>query len=292
MYRALFVAAIMALINMNLESVAAQESSAAATEMESEEIHEIAVGNTTFGTFADRPLSYAVYVAPDGRLIGKLMDGTTERLETGNWQIENDRLIGQWDSLKDGEANAFAYVRVGANVHAVRDDGSLDRVQFFVDGDPLGLDAKSSEGDLQNFFARKLETEYFYLWRDTADEPFSISEAENLYLMNDSLRALDGDALAVAGQDSRLEGWQEYVAVWPAAFAGIRTFSPGPVLHLDVKEQGDWALTSFDMAGNVVLENGQQLEVYKHFTLVWTRTADGWRILHEHISDTTNPNEL
>lgn len=282
-----------ALASFMLATPAFAQSQADATSiMTSAEIHEIAVGKTTFGTFADRPLSYAVYVAPDGRMIGRLMDGASERIETGTWRIENDHLIGQWDDLKDGTANAFAYVRVGDNVHAIRDDGSLDRVQFFVDGDPLGLEALMKDGDLTTLFARKLEAEYFHLWRDTPEEPFSVIEAENLYVMDERLRALDGDALAVPGQDSRLEGWDEYVAVWPTAFEGIATFVPGPVLNLDVKSEGNWALTSFDMAGSATLETGEAISVFKHFTLIWTRTSEGWRILHEHISDTTNPNDL
>lgn len=284
--------AIIGLAIFNPALLAAQDRTDAAAEMSTEEIREVAVGNTTFGTFADRPLSYAVYVAPDGSLIGRLMDGTSERIETGTWRIENNRLIGQWDSLKGGGANAFAYVRVGANVHAIRDDGSLDRVQFFVDGDPLGLEMAASNGDLTAFFMRKLTDEYFYLWRDTPQEPFSVDEARALYVTDGSLTALDTDALAVPGQGSRLEGWEEYAAVWPAAFENIRTFEPGPVLDLDIKREGDWILTNFDMAGSVTLETGQELDVFKHFTLVWTRTDDGWRILHEHISDSTNPADL
>ncbi len=199
----------------------AQTTSTDRTEMTTEEIREIAVSKTTFGTFADRPLPYAVFVAPDGRMIGKLMDGKTERIETGIWRIENGLLIGQWDNLKDGAANAFAYVRVGQNVHAIRDDGSLDRVQFFVDGDPLDLVTTEQETDLQSFFAQKLEREYFHLWRDTPEEPFSVYEAEALYVTDERLTALDTDALAVPGQYSRLEGWQEYAPVWPTAFEGI-----------------------------------------------------------------------
>ncbi len=270
----------------------AQESAPATVTMTSEEIAEVAVGKTTFGTFADRPLSYAVYVAPDGRMIGQLMDGESERIETGTWRIENDRLIGQWDNLKGGGANAFAYVRVGENVHAIRDDGSLDRVQFFVEGDPLGLEFAATEEDLVSFFMRKLTDEYFFLWRDTAADPFSVDEARSLYVTDGSLTALDTDALAVPGQGSRLEGWEEYEAVWPAAFEPIRTFEPGPVLNLGVRQKGDWVLTDFDMAGSIALETGEELDVFKHFTLIWTQTDDGWRIFHEHISDSTNPNDL
>ena len=48
-------------------------------------------------------------------------------------------LCGRWDNLKDGAENCFTYHRVGSNVHAYNTDGSLDRIQFFVDGDPYNL---------------------------------------------------------------------------------------------------------------------------------------------------------
>lgn len=265
------------------------QGGARAQPLDGAEIEATAVGNTTIGTFADTALSYAVYLAPDGAMIGRLWDGGPARTEHGTWRIEGDRLVGRWDGLKGGLPNAFTYVRVGENVHALRDDGGLDRVQFFVAGDPLGL---ASGEDLERLFAAKLEEEYFRLWRDTPDEPFSFAEAEGIYVTDGRLTALDTDALAVPGQGSRLEGWEEYASVWPRAFEAIRSFVPGPVRDLNVRREGDWVLTDFDMAGEAVLESGEAVRVFKHFTLLWIRTDAGWRILHEHVSDSTHPDDL
>lgn len=57
------------------------------------------------------------------------------------------------------------------------------------------------------------------------------------------------------------------------------------VRDLLVRREGDRALVTFDMAGEAELETGETLGVFKHFTLVWIDTGDGWRIMHEHISD-------
>jgi hypothetical protein len=97
------------------------------------EILEVVSGNTTIGTFSDRPLSYAVYVEPNGRLIGRISDGNSDKIELGSWRVDNNMLCGRWDNLKDGEENCFTYHRVGSNVHAYNTDGSLDRIQFFVE---------------------------------------------------------------------------------------------------------------------------------------------------------------
>ncbi|MEM8794026.1 MAG: nuclear transport factor 2 family protein [Pseudomonadota bacterium] len=134
-------------------------------------------------------------------------------------------------------------------------------------------------------FADVIENRYFQQWRDTPEHPFSMEIAQQIYLTDDRLTALDTDALAVPGADSRLEGWAEYAPIWPKAFEGISRFEPGEVRDLLVRPQGNWALVTFDMTGELELTDGTVLDVFKHFTLVWVRTPDGWRIMHEHISD-------
>ncbi|MEM7606620.1 MAG: nuclear transport factor 2 family protein [Myxococcota bacterium] len=160
---------------------------------------------------------------------------------------------------------------------------------------PAPSPADASDGDaaeLEAFFADKLTHEYRHLWLDTPSEPFSFAEASDLYVMDDRLTALDTDALLVPGQDSRLEGWQEYAGVWPQAYEHIRSFVPGPIRELNVRRHGSWALTNFDMAGEAELASGQQLAIFKHVTLLWIREGSQWRILHEHLSDSTAPEAL
>ena len=227
-------------------------------------------------------------------MIGRITDADGERIERGSWKVKNDRLLGRWNNIRGGDWQAFEYRRVGENIHAYRDDGTLDRVQYYVDGDPLGLSAEGeraeplvpSDGGSTPDFEEVLNQHYFSQWRDTPEHPFSMEVAYGLYLTDQRLTALDTDALAVEGADSRLEGWQEYAPIWPAAFEQIKRFEAQEVHDLLVRRHGDWALVTFDMSGEVEMESGEEADVFKHFTLVWLNTGDdGWRIFHEHISD-------
>lgn len=283
---------VLGFVSLPATSVHAQDE-AADQSMTGDEIQETARGNTTIGVFAERPIRFEVYLTPDGEMIGRITDAEGDRIERGDWRVENDRLLGRWDNIRGGEWQAFEYRRVGQNIHAYREDGTLDRIQYYVEGDPLGLGDEhdqaeplvpSDNGATPNF-EQVIRDLYFAQWRDTAEHPFSMEVARGLYLTDDRLTALDTDALAVEGADSRLEGWEEYAPVWPAAFEQIKHFEAGEIHDLLVRRHGDWALVTFDMSGDVELENGDKANVFKHFTLIWLDTGDGWRIFHEHISD-------
>ncbi|MGD1898623.1 MAG: YybH family protein [Phormidesmis sp.] len=252
--------------------------------MTSEEIRAIAVGKTTFGTFADRPLSYAVYVAPGGRLIGQLMDGSSDRIETGTWRIENDRLIGQWDSFKDGEANAFAYVQVGSNVHAIRDDGSLDRVQFFVDGDPLGLDAGDATEEV-----KAVVNQWIALW-NPGENPIDakrFAQFADIFAEGDGYLAVDD----FTGEVLTLRSYATYAETWEPVMTAFSSWSIERVGDIDVDLSGDTAITYFEFEGNGILQDGTEVEGYSHSTLILRRIEGQWRIVHEHLTNAEPPAE-
>lgn len=253
------------------------------------EILDLVSGNTTIGTFSDRPVSYAVYLTEDGQMIAQISEGTEETIELGQWRVADDLLCGQWENLGGGEESCFTYYRVGSNIHAYNADGSLNRIQFFVDGDPLGLQQTSNRASTLPDFEKVIREEYFSLWRDTEADPYSVELARQLYLTDERLTALDTDALLLEGADSRLEGWSEYAPIWPEVFEQIARFEARDVSNFNVQQEGNWALVSFDMAGESELESGETFDVFKHFTLVWMETEDGWRIFHEHISDGQPP---
>lgn len=256
------------------------------------EILGIASGNTTIGTFSDRPISYEVFVAPNGRLIGRISDGKSKSIELGRWRVANNRLCGKWDNLKEGKENCFTHRRVGPNVHAYNNDGNLDRIQFFVEGDPFSLQQAANSttvGMTTPDFEQIIKKRYSSLWRDTVEQPYSVDSARQLYLTNERLTTFDTDALLAKGADSRIDGWSEYASIWPEVFAGIKRFEASEVSNLQVRREGNWALVTFDMSGDSELETGETAKVFKHFTLIWTQTDDGWRIMHEHISDGQPP---
>ncbi len=259
--------------------IAAQTVPAAQTEMTSEEIREVAVGKTTFGTFADRPLSYAVFVAPDGRLIGKLMDGESEQIETGIWKIENNRLIGQWDNLKDGEANAFAYVRVGENVHAIRDDGSLDRVQFFVEGDPLGLSAGGAPRDAAAS-VQAFVSEWSNAWSPgDAAENWSYEDTVGP-LYSDNVLAFDltEDVTVIRGKADHREIWQPFMR----GFDRWRFTALPHSVDIDVVEDAAFVTLFVNIEG--LRANGERFSTPAQATLFLTENDNSWQIEHEHIS--------
>ena len=131
-----------------IASVAAQRTMAqgqgAGRTMNGEEVLETASGNTTIGVFADRAISFAVYLSPNGDMIGRISDEDGNRIERGSWRVENDKLYGRWDNLRGGAWYAFQYRVVGDNIHAYREDGTLDRIQYYLDGDPFGLQAAAA----------------------------------------------------------------------------------------------------------------------------------------------------
>ncbi len=285
MFKSILVSTVAATI-LIAAPASAETGSAYQTGLTTEEIRDIAVGNTTFGTFADRPLSYAVFVAPDGRMIGKLMDGESERIETGTWKIENDRLIGQWDELKDGEANAFAYVQIGQNVHAIRDDGSLDRVQFFVDGDPLGLLAAEEAVDpaaevrtavdrwveLWNAGDRSIDAEYFASYSD-------------LFVDGDGYVAIDD----FTGEVLTIRSYADYARTWTPVMAAFDSWSIERTSDIDVDLAGDMAITFFEFAGRGLLSDGTAVDGYTYATLVLRKVGSEWRIAHEHLTNSEPP---
>ena len=138
-------------------------------------------------------------------------------------------------------------------------------------------------------FEQIIKEQYFALWRDTTEDPYSVELARQLYLTDERLTAFDTDALPAEGADSRIEGWSEYESIWPEVFAGIRRFEAQEIQNFQVRREGNWALVTFDMSGDGELETGETFDVFKHFSLVWIETEDGWRIMHEHISDGQPP---
>ena len=243
-----------------------------------QEIREIAVGKTTFGTFADRPISYAVYVSPDGRMIGRLNDGQTERLETGTWRIENDRLIGQWDDLKGGDANAFAYVRVGENVHAIRDDGSLDRVQFFVDGDPLGLADTDNRSDVDT--VRNFVSQWSAAW-----SPGDAAESWDYDATVGPLYADDVLAFDMTEDITVIRGKADHKALWQPFMRGFDRwrFTVLPE-SIAIDESADRAHATMFVDIEGFRADGERFFAPAQATLFLKRQGDSWQIAHEHIS--------
>ena len=251
------------------------------------EILSVASGRTTIGTFADRPLGYVVYVAPDGRLIGRISDGVRQFIETGIWRVQNNQLCGRWDNLRNGEEHCFTYHPVGSNVHAYNTDGTLDRIQYFVDGDPFNL-AQIAAGiadetsDLE--VVRSGVERWMSLW-NAGSEPINPQRFEQYRPI---FAAAPHQYLAVddfTGEVLVLRGYEEYAQTWAPVMADFARWNIVLVGDIDIDFSGDNAIAMFTFRGDGELASGEAVGGLTYATLVWRRFGDEWRIVHEHLTN-------
>ncbi len=255
-------------------------------------IVEVVSGNTTVGTFSDRPLSYTVFVATDGRLIGRISDGKSEIIELGSWRINNNNMLcGRWDNLKDGEENCFTYHRVGSNVHAYNTDGSLDRIQFFVDGDPYNLQQAvlTSKQQDQNTNSQ-IETEirefiddWGEAWSPQEKAPQFTSESfAPFYLQNEELLAFD---FTDAESQTVFRGVQIHHDTWSKFVRDYNYWTFTPVSEsIRVYPQSDNAAAATLYVDNYGRKpDGTEFEARAHATLLLERRNGIWVIVHENI---------
>jgi ketosteroid isomerase-like protein len=248
------------------------------------EILEIVSGNTTIGTFSDRPLSYAVYVEPNGRLIGRISDGNSEKIELGSWRVDNNRLCGRWDNLKDGEENCFTYHRVGSNVHAHNPDGSLDRIQFFVDGDPMELVHAATASDSEQKIREAVDA-WVELWNANTD-PINedrFARYANLFATGDEFLAVDD----FTGQVLTIRGYDNYVRTWVPVMESFASWCIALVGDVRLQPLSDTYIATIKFKGDGRLKDGQEVGGYTYGTLVWHRLGDSWRLVHEHLTGGT-----
>ena len=89
---------------------------------------------------------------------------------------------------------------------------------------------------------------------------------------------------------SIMDGWHAFVRHWEQAIGGMDSFDCElkDVLRLEV--HGDIAWTALVLGVDAVLAgSGEPLKAEQQVTLVWGREADGWRIVHEHLSGPVRP---
>lgn len=255
------------------------------------EILEVVSGNTTIGTFSDRPLSYVVYVKPNGQLIGRISDGNSEKIELGSWRVDNNMLCGRWDNLKDGEENCFNYHRVGSNVYAYNTDGSLDRIQFFVDGDPYNLQQAamiSKQETNTNSIQVEIEVRKFIAawgkaWspKENATE-FTRDSIEPYYLQSEELLGFD---FTDAESRTVFKGVQIHHDTWSAFVQGYDYWTFTPVKEsIRVYPQSDRAAAATLYVDNYGRKHdGTEFNARAHATILLEKRDGNWVIVHENI---------
>jgi len=81
-------------------------------------------------------------------------------------------------------------------------------------------------------------------------------------------------------------GWNEHKAneFRNVLNAGLK-FSISEVELVDVRIYGDTGITAGHFQSELTLLDGTKTGGPARFTYVWTRTDDGWKEIHHHISD-------
>ena len=250
--------------------------------MTSAEIEALITDNTTIGTFSDRPLSYVVFVAADGRMIGRVSDGTSDRIELGSWEVKDNKLCGRWNNLKDGAENCFSYHRVGDNVHAYNTDGSLDRIQFFAQGDPYNLQQAVNsiqvETEIREFIGNWGEA-----WSPKENAPLYTSESfAPFYLQSDELLAFD---FTDAESKTVFQGVADHHDTWSAFVRDYDYWTFTPVTEsIRVYPQSENAAAATLYVDNYGRRpDGTEFEARAHATLLLEKRDGNWVIVHENI---------
>lgn len=75
-----------------------------------------------------------------------------------------------------------------------------------------------------------------------------------------------------------------YHRIWEELFANLDYVGNQLTRFYQVEVEGNLAFSSFT-ADAIVEAEGERTVMPVFYTLVWRRTADGWRIIHEHGSN-------
>jgi ketosteroid isomerase-like protein len=254
-----------------------QSASIQASETEnwltSEEIRQVVSGNTAYGIFANQNIAFAVYLAPNGTVVGRFSDGVQTFLDRGCWRVADNMLYGKWKRLANGVEFGVRYDRVGNTYFAYQADGQLNRIQFFAKGDPEGL-TLDSETQIRGKLDR---------WRELFSQAqFSFNGYEDLYVNSHEL--LVYDSYAPSGYEREICGWSQYKALWekyiPIDFPAWQIVEM-EVNCLDVKQTIAWSAISFIGEG---IKNEQSYRGGQHGTHIWKQIDGEWRIVHEHLT--------
>ena len=77
---------------------------------------------------------------------------------------------------------------------------------------------------------------------------------------------------------------QAYGRIWEELFTNLDYVGNKLTRFYQVEVEGDLALSSFT-ADAIIESEGERTVMPVFYTLVWRRTPDGWRIIHEHGSN-------
>ncbi len=108
--------------------------------------------------------------------------------------------------------------------------------------------------------------------------------------MGEAYRACDPDAVTALSTDD-VTGFPVVGGLTSGAgTSGIAEFCAGggeydiDLAAQEIVDKGDWGVIAGVSTGTATFPDGEEVDVTNRFTTVMERTAEGWRMIHYHLS--------
>lgn len=128
---------------------------------------------------------------------------------------------------------------------------------------------------------RELTRRWFAAW-SPKDKPFTGRGLENVFATGDNAILVfdnfNGGVVVIHSLKEYLDTW---VPIMQSTFAYWEIQPEGSI---DVKVNGDLAVSTFTWVSNARLKDGKPTRTRQHGTHVWQRINGQWRLVHEHLT--------
>ncbi|PRX55367.1 YybH family protein [Flagellimonas meridianipacifica] len=121
--------------------------------------------------------------------------------------------------------------------------------------------------------------EDYKLW-SVQEKPYRIEKIEHLYSHTEELLAFD----LMSPERTVIRGWESYKAIWVPAMRNFDTWTITGLSDVEITVDKSMALTTLLFTGEGELKDGTPVKGEFHSTLVWKKSGEGWKIVHEHVS--------
>ncbi|MBP2831090.1 nuclear transport factor 2 family protein [Aquimarina sp. U1-2] len=130
-----------------------------------------------------------------------------------------------------------------------------------------------------------LQNAYKNLWNKSADSPFNIDEARQVYLQNKSLTIIDPDFKMIDKEaPTKVQGYENVMPKLAAPWDMVKQGGILEIYNIETEIFDNRAFVSFDAKGKMTFTNNESIDLQRNATQMLVHTDDGWRIAYEHVS--------
>jgi hypothetical protein len=101
-----------------------------------------------------------------------------------------------------------------------------------------------------------------------------------LYVADERLLTFDTLSPSV----TRISGWDNFCLVWNPFLAQLRSWNMDIVSKPSIWGTVEQVVSALIFRGYGETTDGENVDLLAHATLVWIRTDESWKIIHEHVS--------